>query len=511
MEWEDLHSKLNKNESEDAYFIPSDKVWRDIKSDLDGKSRKRKWFLLFPLFGLFVAAGIFFFDNTNTGAQYGEEDFQMSSTTIGNEMKAKNTTSGDNNLETSYTKPTFVSESKKLTSLVSDNPTRTNSLTDEIKDKNTSGTIVNRYVVQDQSQNSTLSDFEFGEDLYSHHSHINGGTDEKELLDKKNIGNGFLSTSISNDNETTKLAGANSVRNGGGDVRDVISFEKLIAQQKTLSFQREDIDLSDKMVLVDIKNPINRKPVIVSVLGYTSASDYNINNFSGFGTLEFDLQTNISYGYTFEIEKYFTNRIFISAGFGVDHSHFNANYNFEVSENDILSSFQQNGQSITNISKQIPSLAGNLTSTFEINTFQNLQTNNYSLNLGHDYKTIYIPVSIGYQIIDQVKFDWTIAVQTDFSRRLLSIDTGINSISSKDPSESIELTGFSGNETEVNPFTIYNIYVGPKTELLYSLSNKLKAGIHISYSKPLSSIYSDANFSVDRQIFRSGVKVTLSL
>lgn len=509
MGWEDLHNEMNSNHAEDDFVIPSDHVWDDINAELNGNKDNRAWFLFI---GLFLLGSCYFIFNDSihedeyNSADKSKYDVRAKIQTNSNNYDLVNINASLHEEETEVNEDILTSKvnkeikSERSVSLSDKNLTKKNNLInkrDQTIDRSSSqSNVTETNNLAGSNSDSYDTDFNFKQFVWL------------ETHDKEITTNSILkSHSKSQDANDVESRVINQIDHQ----RTMIFTSHLTRKNSVLFFEKQDVGLNDKMVFLENKNKRINRALRISVLGYSSLSDYNINDFSGFGTLEFDLKSNLSTGYVFELEKYLTNRLFISTGFGVDHSHFDADYSFDISDNEILNTAQQNGQSITSVVKQIPSLAGNLTSVFEINTFQNLQSNNYSVNLGHDYKTIYIPLSIGYKILDQDRLNMTMSVQADFSKRLLSIDTGVNSIRSGDPLESIQLREFSGNATEINPFRIYNIYVGPKTEFLYSITHSLHVGMHLSYSKAINTIYSDTNFSVDRQFIRSGLKLTLSI
>jgi hypothetical protein len=536
MGWEDLHSKINSNNSEDDFFIPGEDVWGRIDSELHDNESNRNWILIFGLFLLFMLSSYLFFSYSNDAAINSLKELQYSNTQIDNHTdNQQGIQTGDEHSSQSSLVNNELINKPELNAETQIKPEIVNEKKDSKVGK---GVVFNgvKGISHLEQDNLDVQKTSLDTNTTIDKAFFNAiSNDDITLVTLNDYGNELTFSDNWDSNIDSRIGIINRSSNAYGydvyeneamgsaqveynsqtpiNLQEALKTVDLVDGLSTtfnvLSINSTFLDLSNKMLIIENQRR-RKKSFGVSILGFASMSDYSINDFSGFGTLEFDLKPNISRGYVIEIEKYLTDRIFISAGFGVDHSHFDADYNFEFSEDELLNSSQQNGQSITSIRKQIPSLAGNLTSVFEVNSFQNIRSNSYSLNLAHDYKTIYVPVSIGYTFLDNAKFSWSMSVRADFSKRLLAIDTGINSIRAVDPLENIELREFSGNETEVNPFRIYNIYLGPGTEFQYNLNSIFNVGFHVNYAVPINDIYSDSNFSIGRQVFRSGIRLTAS-
>lgn len=259
--------------------------------------------------------------------------------------------------------------------------------------------------------------------------------------------------------------------------------------------------------LIDHSHP--RSGWILTLKGYGSLSDYSISNYSGFDDIAFSLKGQRSKGYQVTIEKNIHDRFSVYAGVGLDHAHFDANYLVSVNSDQLDIHTGPEGSSAY-LWKVIPSLAGGLESTFLLSDLtSNLQSTDINLSLAHDFKTVAVPVGIKYFPVKSGKWKVGVGLGVEYSKRLITIDTGVNVLEANNAS--IELTQVAALDREDQPFRIHNVNGTAEAELNYQVSNKLSIGVNAAIAKPLSNVYQDANYTVNTYIVRAGVQVKYAI
>ncbi len=278
--------------------------------------------------------------------------------------------------------------------------------------------------------------------------------------------------------------------------------------------QHSKIDIAywnNKMTIVDLGLQANPRAWSIEILPYASTSTYVIEDFTGFNAIDFDLVGDRSFGVQLMTKKQLSDRLSLGVGIGLDNSHFNADYGIVINQDELeVSELGANYQAV--ITKNLPSLAGGLTTSFNVlGTSANLQTNNIQLNLAHNYRTLTAPIQIEYSFIQSARFELFVGAGLLLSKRLLTIDTGVNQLEGNRDAELVELASVAAAELTSQPFRVYNAATTANLAIEYSLTKALKLGIQSRFARPLFNIYEDQNYKVRSQQYQVGLSLSYSL
>jgi len=265
---------------------------------------------------------------------------------------------------------------------------------------------------------------------------------------------------------------------------------------------------------------MDQKPTIVSskksthsfmFRSFASTTNYRIIKEQTLGNLDFTLGSSLSYGYEVHWKKDFNNQWELAIGFGIDHAHFTADYSINL--NGPQSSIQDaNGIYTLNYNQNLPSLAGGLTLDVEVkSTVEESEEDVFTLQLGHNYKTVTIPIQANYFFKKSAKMNLFGGVGIQYSKRLLSLDTGVelSDFTNKNYNlTSLEITPIVMN---AQPFKINNISSIVQLGLQYSFNNSFSLQSDFRMTTPLQSIYRDQTFVVRSRQFQLGLGLIYKL
>ncbi len=504
MSMENFRERMLSNEHEqDHDFIPSDNVWTSIAEELGEKKDRRKPFILFLFgFAFLVVLGSMFIQAYSKNQRPNEPIQSSVNTEAINTVENKHGELKENHLTNS------VSHTNATISDKSD------ALGNQLKAENSPhvGTISNFDLANSESQTSS----NVGENqnqLNPFGKYHPGAKSEFANLTSSVIklnDDNELSESL---NESSKSQKKNSF------AIDKVSGETLNKEASSIKY-RDDKNI-DKIPLLhpylfstklhDVINPpfvkvdkfSSTKDWTVGLYTYGSISNYSIANFSGFEQIDFALNGKPSIGYQFTVEKNIAKSLSLYAGIGIDHSHFDADYLLTIDQSE-LNFVQGLGSNTATLVKSIPSLAGGLEASFIFDDLpSNIRTSTVNLNLAHDFKTITIPFGARLAVFKTSPISAVVSVGMEYRRRVLTIDTGVNALTS-DNSE-IELTTVSPVDNATQPFRINNFNAVTSVSVDYSISSKVNVGLETGFVKPILSVYNDANYSVNTFQFRTGV------
>jgi len=491
---------LSNGYEQDNFFMPSDNVWNGVADELDGKPNRRKLFVIF--FSSFICLPALII------LLFPKMDFENNSSST--------------KIQLQNSKLIEIQESNKSTKAI-DGATQQNDLAEK------KGKIINNAV---QSSSLTSVPKKLVNTDINTQSIINGEgqyhSDSRPKVDLRLTESARFSLLSPNAkiNSLEETAGfqfqnnrdaAQSAMNTADKVDVELSPEisnNFIQIQKipiASSPLYTNVSILEKQpMIVEIQKASVSQDWIIALNAYSSISNYSISNYSGFDQIDFSLKGKASFGYQFIAEKNIAHNMSLYAGIGLDHAHFDANYLLTIDGNELVfASIEQQG-SPAKLSKTIPSLAGGLESTFIFNNISSkLEQAVVDLSLAHNFKTIIFPVGARFSFVNSTKLKTSLAVGIEYSKRLLTIDTGINTLMAQEGT--VELGSVVAVERDDQPFTIHNVNASALLAVDYQLTDRMAVGVQSGLIKPLSNVYQDANYTVNTYQLRGGISLKYAL
>lgn len=244
-----------------------------------------------------------------------------------------------------------------------------------------------------------------------------------------------------------------------------------------------------------------------------SMTSYNIAMASQPSAVDFQLDGYVSHQHNLSLHWKYNRDWSFYVGIGMDYSHFEASYIIPVSDQGIDIVENSNGTITGNIRATIPSLAGGLDSEYALVT-QNrsaLEDRKIYLALAHNYKTMTVPIGLSKNMISTGPWNLGFRMGLEYSRRKISIDTGIESLHTGEPEDTIELTAIAPTPLSYQPFRIHNMTIMGGAYVDYHLTPHFSAGLQLLSQRPLWSIYDDNNIRVKAWKHIAGISLKYSL
>lgn len=496
MSLENFRKRILSNEHEqDDFFLPSDKVWDAVEEELDDKRKTRKPFMLFfsSLIVVLAFAGLVIPNASHTKSYESKMLCSKLETNIKSDIHSN--TKGVSDIQDIINSKVSENEQKKqesTSSNLTDNtimPTRSSSH-NFINDRTS---IRNNIKTSNYSDPNTFNDqIQKSLDSPTRFSLSNFQENDSQLL-ISDLNNDWIVQNEINESLTKQVLN-----------------DKIYINRLPLLTSYVDLEINEKLInptFVEIQKPSVISDWSITAGGYSSISNYSISDYTGFEDIDFTLKGKASFGYQISIEKNISKRVSVYGGIGLDHAHFDANYLVSV-DNDQLEFLASNNSAA--LSKTIPSLAGGLESTFLLNNISsNLERTTVDLSLAHDFKTIIVPIGARISTVKKTKFKTSLALGVEYSKRLLTIDTGINSLSTNDAD--IELASVAAVENENQPFKIHNINATASLSAEYFITPRISVGVQTGISRPFSPVYQDANYNVNTYQIRGGINLNYAI
>lgn len=523
----------------DDFFMPDDRVWGKIDAVLQGDKKDRKpfAFILFSFLGIFAIVSFIFvgyqkdfglapisksiqpFQNTTTILTTTSDSKQLATkeTSIALHEKSE---SGNNPVQQNSTNVTVTENSNQSKRTVSSSQNNSKDWSIEKETSTTKRSSISKYSsslnasalqgpILDYAQNDAGS--------YTHNQQV---IDDEH---QTSLAYSYQSSIPSNLQTSTPLINSsanqqiNTSQNKliGTPPSDALQLNITVLPTRLSSLVIDDAINSaywnNKLTIVDKLTLKNARTWTFEVMAYTATSNYSIQDFSGFESIDFALTGDLSNGVQFMTKRQLSERVRIGIGIGLDNSHFNADYGIAINQDELnVDELGANYQAV--ISKNLPSLAGGLTTSFNLlGGTQNLKTNAIQLNLAHNYRTITAPVELQYVLMRSNRFDLNLGAGLLFSKRLLTIDTGVNQLEGNVGDELVELGGVAAADLTDQPFRIYNASTVMSVALDYTLTSAIRVGLQTRFARPLFSIYEDQNYTVSSQQYQVGLSLSYSL
>lgn len=501
MSKKEFSKHLKSNDSfGDEYFEPSSAVWDNIDGALQDEEKRKNGF--FPIYILLTLIGVgsafFYLGNTF----YSDYNQLTLSAEVENQQSAP----------VLQKEPLLIVEEKVTAKLV---PHEENYIEPEV----TSNIRVGKNIkmVYDINNSDVTPVVLASEDAYN---------DEKveEIKGNHKINSHFVGIenapttneeyfSISTKDVSSQILHANSL-NDAQDIREgrsLLIFEPLQRSLDNNISKREFIfpALNSKI----IQNEKVNLPWLFEISGFSSWTEYNIEQHSSFEDLSFDLQGEWSRSHSIKIGKHLSRNILAKVGFGIDDSHFNANYSLSYSHLSLQNQGETDGLVHGTLDRNIPSLAGGLTSRYLVSTTtrSTFNSSEFDMQLSHNYRTIFVPIEIMFQFLKKHNWEVGIGLGIQYSKRLLTIDTGVEFLQSQDDAYDISLTDVGVIELDYQPFRIHNVSNQVLGQLLYNIKPNVSLGIEGNVSKPWFDIYNDHQYSVSSMQYNIGMNIRYTL
>jgi len=490
---------LSDEYEEDDFFLPSDAVWSGVEKELDDQSKRRKPYMIFFSSFILLIALVSLMIPKSTGV-----------------------TSHNDSPKTVPNSGILYSED------IANSKKSIPEIEDDIEE-GTPITFANDYSVKSRKKyyfpqipkrpfrfiiaGENLKTADFYQSTVKYENTLFNDYSSKNLVGK----NDFTLKNFSQ-NESKRLS-ANLFKDWTSKseldtkiknhmTKGLIHIDQISSLSSYVTVEENNISISPTLVLLQKPSPVRDFKIGTHV--YSSISNYSISDFSGFQQVEFDLKANVSFAYQVIIEKNISNSTSIYAGVGLDHAHFDANYLLSVEASQLDFSTTGPNENSAKFSKTIPSLAGGLESSFVFNNFSSdINQAEVKLSLAHDFKTLTFPIGARFSAVNNKKIKASLAVGVEYTKRLLTIDTGVNTLSSDNGD--IELKAVSALEIENQPFRVHNLNATASVALDYQFTDRMSIGVQSSVVKPMSSVYKDLNYTVDTYQLRGGISVKYAL
>lgn len=478
MNLRELEARVKSNQHEgDEYFMPSDKVWNAIENDLDDKKDKPVIALIIGLMSLFIVVGLI---GIKLGGHYISPQQSLTQTKSSEDnTKVNRSISSDSHVSTQISTNTQISQ----------NNNRSIEKHTKVKSFATTESLTKR----DQTAQS-----------YS------------RKVDQGAIGSVYTNTPVKNDNNSAKSIAVNkkiaSLHYLQKGAIHTTPRPELLAEIPLVQSIESRINISTPLLDMDPITiiPKAHHPWSIEWLSSITNTHFDITPKGELST-QFDLLGARSYSHQITAQYTWPSGWAIYGGISRDKINFDADYQISLDQQNFTTS-NEGENLVTTFGARIPSLAGGLETAYQVTSNRSdIANTDISMNLAHNYKLINIPMGVS-RILRQ-DHRWNISLRTGliYSRRLLSIDTGVNALHTQHEGDQVDLISIAPSELTMQPFRIHNMSVSGGLMLDYRILNHISVGVQAIGSKPILGIYDDNFHNVNMLRYSLGAHVRYRL